>query len=89
MTEEQRKNLLCASSEDTAISELSHPKNIIFTDEKGTEVGRIDWSDGAVKFTGNVEESARIFFECLLKQYILSLEPSKCQPVEGENKCQG
>jgi hypothetical protein len=34
----------------------------------GESVGKLDWSDGEMKFAGNAEESARIFFNEFLKQ---------------------
>lgn len=32
--------------------------------KNGTEIGKISFSDDKIKFGGNVEESAKILFEC-------------------------
>lgn len=29
------------------------------------EIGRMEWNDGVMKFTGKAEESAKVFFEYL------------------------
>jgi hypothetical protein len=50
------------------ISEPTVPRNIVFFDNNQKEVGRIDWTDGIIKFDGDVDESAKIFFEFLLRE---------------------
>ena len=40
--------------------------NIRFIDGNGEEVGCLDWGSGQLRFTGNMDESARIFFETSL-----------------------
>lgn len=39
-----------------------------FGDEK--EVGSLSWKNGVLKFEGNVDESAKILFENMIKHYI-------------------
>ena len=36
-----------------------------FHKDGGKAIGRLDWNDGVMKFTGNAEESAKIFFDFL------------------------
>ena len=36
----------------------------------GDDVGKIIWEDGAMRFEGNAEESAKIFFDYFLKPMI-------------------
>ena len=38
--------------------------NITFCKD-GQKIGRMEWNDGVMKFTGNAEESAKVFFEYL------------------------
>lgn len=40
---------------------------ILFNDSNGNQVGKISWKGGVLKFEGNVDESAKIFFERVLK----------------------
>jgi len=49
------------------VVEFKTPKpvfNMAFHNEEKT-VGTLDWSDGVLKFTGDIEESAKLFFEFL------------------------
>lgn len=32
-------------------------------------IGTLDWNGGIMKFSGSVDESAQIFFDCLIKKY--------------------
>jgi len=51
---------------------INPAKLIIF----GTpEVGRLEWGSGKLIFTGNIDESARIFFEYFWKEYGLKSCP--------------
>jgi hypothetical protein len=38
--------------------------NMIFWNEN-QQIGEIEWNDGVMKFSGNMEESAKVFFEYL------------------------
>lgn len=40
-----------------------------FSDDNNKEVGRLSWGGGTFKFTGNTEESAKIFFNFLEKLF--------------------
>ena len=44
---------------------FSPPTSITF----GDNVGRISWETGELVFTGNIDESAKIFFEYVWEQY--------------------
>ena len=46
-------------------------KTIEIWDADDSLVGKISWEDGEIKFEGNVDESAKIFFELLIKKYIM------------------
>jgi len=63
-----KKNI--TNSEYVFSSEVyTPPHNMTFTNEKGDEVGRLDF-EKEMKFTGNADESAKIFFEHFLKGYV-------------------
>ncbi len=32
-------------------------------------IGYLDWSDGIMKFSGSVDDSAKVFFDAVIKQY--------------------
>ena len=56
-----------------AIKELSKvkiPYNMIFMKEGKKEVGSLDWTDGKLKFKGDCDESAKIFFD-MIKDFCL------------------
>ena len=36
----------------------------------GDDIGKITWEDGKMRFEGNAEESAKIFFDCFLKPMV-------------------
>jgi hypothetical protein len=44
-------------------------------DYTNTEVGRLDWSDGKMKFEGEADESAQLFFDNIIKIYIQTQLP--------------
>ena len=46
--------------------------SIQLSDKSGKIIGTIDFSDGIVKFTGNADESAKVFIE-YLKEYTSTL----------------
>lgn len=48
--------------------------NLCFLDGDGEEVGRLDWGSGQLIFTGDMTESARIFFEGYLEPLILAVQ---------------
>lgn len=48
-----------------------------FHGEKG-EVGTLSWETEELQFTGEADESARIFFEYFLKQYVDGYIKEKC-----------
>ena len=43
---------------------------MVFHGDSDTEIGRLDWSTGKFDFTGEAEESAKIFFKYFLKPYV-------------------
>ena len=48
-------------------------KNILswyFFNQEGNEIGKLFWKDGTIKFEGNYEESAKLFFEIYLRNYM-------------------
>jgi hypothetical protein len=44
--------------------------NVTFHGKNQQAVGSLDWSDGTMKFTGDADESAQLFFDNIIKQYI-------------------
>lgn len=60
-----------------------HDCNITLFGVSG-EVGKLEWEDGKIKFTGNYEESAKIFFENFLQETINRYTHRK--EIENENR---
>ena len=49
--------------------------NLTFHGAEGKEIAQLNWGDGVMKFSGNIEESAKHFFEFLkpmVDEYIKS-----------------
>lgn len=61
-------------------------QSIIISDGNGNQVGKIDWKDGVIKFEGKVDESAKIFFEFLIKQYIWPYQGQEENKDTKDNK---
>lgn len=57
--------------------------NITFSTDKVAEIGRLDFNGPAMKFTGNAEESARVFFDWLAKYFAERLKQER-EPLERE-----
>ena len=51
----------------TIASEYQHsPRNVTFMNEDNEVIGKLSWEDDVFKFEGEAEESAQIFFDCVL-----------------------
>jgi hypothetical protein len=48
--------------------------SIIFRNNN-KNVGKLDWSDGTMKFEGDADESAQLFFDNIVKRYIQTRLP--------------
>ena len=46
------------------------PHNMTFHNENNKEVGRLEFGKDGMTFTGNADESAKIFFDHFLKGYV-------------------
>ena len=44
--------------------------NIIFSDETNAEIGKLEITKEGLKFTGKADESAKVFFDCCLKNLV-------------------
>lgn len=53
----------CANPEETIVlAKAIDPCNLTFQNEEG-EVGTLIWKDGVMRFEGNADEAAQIFFD--------------------------
>lgn len=50
------------------LSPMKQNYKILFFKEN-SEVGSLDWNDGVMKFIGNADESAKLFFDNIIKRY--------------------
>ena len=57
---------------DITINNPKPDNTVKFFADDGTEVGKLDWNDGTLKFTGEADKSALIFID-LVKQYVPDL----------------
>lgn len=42
--------------------------SMTFNDGKNV-IGKLDWNDGIMKFSGSVDESAQLFFDCIIQAH--------------------
>lgn len=68
------KNIYFGTSNASQLITFTPTKKIIFTNESGT-VGVLNWSDGTMRFEGEADESAQLFFDHIIKQYLQMLLP--------------
>lgn len=48
--------------DDINIMNIEPNYTMVFHGDDNEEVGKLDWNDGIMKFEGDTEESAKIFF---------------------------
>jgi hypothetical protein len=51
----------------------TYPSIVFRNNDKN--VGTLDWSDGTMKFKGDADESAQLFFDNIVKRYIQTRLP--------------
>ncbi len=59
---------------NTNINNIVPSTKILFYNKNNELVGTIEWESDEVKFTGNIDESAKTFFEYFTKYYLKSKE---------------
>lgn len=57
------------------LSECINYPNISFCNKENKIVGKLDWSDGTMKFTGDADDSAQLFFDNIIKIYFQATLP--------------
>lgn len=62
------KNVCYTTTESRALSLWNSCSSVIFSYKEKT-VGKLDWSDDTMKFTGDADESAQLFFDNIIKRY--------------------
>ena len=60
-----KKNNLLINGSDTQF-QISKDLNLTFYNED-TQVGKLSWENGVFEFDGETEESARIFFDLIIR----------------------
>jgi hypothetical protein len=55
---------------------IPHDYSVIFSN-KGGEVGKLDYNGPEMKFIGNMDESAKVFFDWLTEAFKLRLEQER------------
>jgi hypothetical protein len=60
----------CAADKFDEPSTKSYATSITFSDSPDHVVGRIEWGEGALRFSGNADDAARMFFNGPLKKLI-------------------
>ena len=57
------------ANKDTYLTTTFKPDlTMTFYDSKDA-IGKLDWNDGTMKFSGSVDESAQIFFDCIIRAH--------------------
>ena len=63
------KNLCYTTTESRPLTLWNYYPSITFRDQEKI-IGKLDWSDGSMKFTGEADESAQLFFDGIIKRFI-------------------
>jgi len=50
------------------LSDWKPDDSIQFHNHQNTEIGRLTWNDGVLRFTGNADESAKLFIQTIAAQ---------------------
>lgn len=61
-------NLYIASGDYHKLLTITPNPSIHFHNKEKT-VGKLDWTNGTMKFEGDVEESAQLFFDHIIRKY--------------------
>lgn len=64
------KSTNLSTSSNAKVYDVSHSNSIVFKDNNGTEVGRLKFENGKVLFEGDVDASAKQFFETVIKDKV-------------------
>lgn len=67
-------NVYFSGPNSLSLMTITQHRNIVFTNENG-QVGKLDWNDDKMKFIGNADESAQLFFEYIITRYIQTTLP--------------
>ena len=54
---------------DSELKDFKPDYSLTFHSKDGKEVGHLNWNDGVMKFSGNMDESCKLFME-FLKPYM-------------------
>lgn len=69
MNPEQLTLHLCSAPIGT-MTALNSCQDLSMTFNDGKNViGKLDWNDGIMKFSGSADESAQLFFDCIIKKH--------------------
>lgn len=68
-------NIYFGSTNSLSLMTITPLSTILFINEQ-KQVGKLDWSDGNMKFEGDYDESAQLFFDNIIKRYIQTQLPS-------------
>jgi len=77
---------LTYTGEDLKIMNFKPDYNMIFSNDDG-EVGKMDWNDGTFKFSGDADESAKVFLGFLkpyLDEYVANKLKDDAYEVQDE-----
>jgi len=52
------------------LEQYPYVASLTIYDRSVQEIGRLEWPEGKFRFVGDMEESARLFFDCVLKPLV-------------------
>lgn len=67
-------NIYFSSDKGLTLMAIVPPTNVVFLTGEKT-IGKLDWSDGTMKFEGDADESAQLFFDNIIKRYVQTTLP--------------
>lgn len=63
------KNTIFLAAESSSPQLLIKPEYSVSFYRESQLIGKLDWNDGPMKFEGNAEESAQLFFDNIIERY--------------------
>ena len=62
-------NVYFGSTNSLELMTITKHHTLLFTNEH-KQIGKLDWKDGVMKFEGDADESAQLFFDNIIKRFV-------------------
>jgi len=63
-------------------ADICPPHYMVFTDNNGEEIGRLDFTGEKITFKGNAEKSAKVFFDWAIRLFEEEIKKRVCSEIQ-------